>query len=106
MNLVADKSDGALAICDGVVVAILAGGVVDKRTVVHDHLRVLHHQNQDACARVDGTVSHETAAVDGDGVERANEGDCALVANEVASIDEYCRSTGHVSFTNHGSLHP
>jgi len=106
MNFVADESDGAATVFDGIEFSILSGRVVDERTVVHDHVGVFRHQNQNAGTRVNGAVGYKTTAVNGGTVERADERHCPLVADEMAAINEQVRRAGHISSTDHGRLHP
>ena len=77
-------------------------------------------QHQHAGAGVYGAVGGEAAAADDDVVERADKGHgraaevrsradkghCALVADELASIDEHVSSAGHVASGDHRGLHP
>ena len=106
MDLVPDESDVPVALRYGVVVARLAGGVVDKRAVVDDHVGVFRHENQYPGAGVDGAVGREPAAANGDAAVRADKGQRAFVADELASIDDHVSVAGHVSSSNHRRLHP
>jgi len=106
MHLVADESDGAAAVLDGVEVAVLSGGVVDERAVVDGHVGVLRDEDEHACAGVDGAIGHETTALDDCAAERTDQRHRSLVAHEVTAIDQQADGARHVSTTNHRRLQP